>query len=179
LKLSSRSLSAAVTAQLAVAVFSFASAAQTTKTPPPAAKQPAHEHEGIEETPTNLKVLPKDFTGEQVHQIMHKWEAQLGVKCSTCHAADPKLKGPNGRPRLNFADDSKEEKRNARVMYQMTEDINKNYVARIENSGDPVTCGTCHRGHLDPEPFKAPKEEHDHDRPDGPPPAGQKPTQPQ
>jgi len=28
-----------------------------------------------------------------------------------------------------------------------------NYIANIESSGDPVTCGTCHRGSLSPEPF--------------------------
>jgi hypothetical protein len=35
----------------------------------------------------------------------------------------------------------------------------------VENSGAPVTCGTCHRGHLDPEPFVIPPDEHDHDGP--------------
>ena len=29
--------------------------------------------------PTNLKVLPKDLTGEQVIAIMHKFEGDLGV----------------------------------------------------------------------------------------------------
>jgi hypothetical protein len=41
----------------------------------------------------------------------------------------------------------------------MTEEINANFVARIDSSGAPVTCGTCHRGHLGPEPFSAPHEE--------------------
>ncbi len=67
--------------------------------------------------------------------------------------------GPNGKPRLNYADDSKEEKATARKMYLMTEDINKNYVSKIDSSGAPVTCGTCHRGHLGPEPYVIPKEE--------------------
>lgn len=177
MKLFSPSISAAVTALLAASVFAVSSAAQAPNTPPAAGKPPAHEHEGIEENPTNLKVLPKTLTGEQVHQIMHKWEAELGVKCSTCHTPDPKLKGPNGRPRLNYADDSKEEKRNARLMYLMVEDINKNFVAKIENSGDPVTCGTCHRGHMDPEPFVTHTEDHDHDHA-APPAAGQKPPTP-
>ena len=84
---------------------------------------------------------------------MHKWSAELGTGCKTCHVADPKNVGPDGKPRLNYADDSKEEKKTARVMFKMMEDINMNYVSKIDSSGAPVTCGTCHRGHLGPEPY--------------------------
>jgi hypothetical protein len=111
--------------------------------------------------PTNLKVLPKNLTGDQVHEIMHKWAGSLGTECSTCHAADPNNIGPNGKPRLNFADDSKADKGKARVMVTMVQDINKNYLTKIENSGEPVTCGTCHRGHLKPPKFTPPPD-HDH-----------------
>jgi len=103
--------------------------------------------------PTNLKVLPKDLTGQQVHEIMVQWEASLGIRCGSCHAEDPGNLDSDGRPRLNFAGDSKPMKGVARTMYLMTEEINKSYVAKIESSGAPVTCGTCHRGHLGPEPF--------------------------
>lgn len=122
-------------------------------TPPP----PPHTFP----VPTNLKVLPKDLTGQEVHEIMHRWEAALGAKCSTCHTANPNDLAPDGRPRLNYADDSKPEKATARLMYKMTEEINSNYVGKVENSGVPVSCGTCHRGHIAPEPFVAP-EEHEH-----------------
>jgi hypothetical protein len=105
-----------------------------------------------------LKVLPKDLTGQQVHEIMEKWSASLGTHCDSCHTADPQNIGPNGRPRLNFADDSKPMKDSARLMFKMTEDINTNYVSMIDNSGAAVTCGTCHRGHLGPEPFVIPPE---------------------
>lgn len=130
---------------------------------------PQHSH-GV---PTNLQVLPKTMTGEQVHELMEKWEGYLGTKCSTCHAADPKNIGPNGRPRLNYADDSKKEKATARLMFKMTEGINVDYIGKIDSSGEPVTCGTCHRGHLGPEPYKLPPDDHDHDHDhEGPPPAG-------
>ena len=168
MKTSSLSLPA-VTAFLIAAVFAATTVAQTPQTaasgPPPPRTFPA---------PINLKVLPKDLTGEQVHEIMEKWEGSLGTHCNTCHTADPNNIGPNGRPRLNFADDSKPEKATARVMYAMTEDINKNYVSKIDSSGAAVTCGTCHRGHLGPEPFVIPPDE----RPKGPPPAGMQPPQP-
>jgi Photosynthetic reaction centre cytochrome C subunit len=177
LKLSSPSLSAPLTA-LVSTLLAVATFAQT-----PAAQQPpdgeAHHHHD-EPAPTNLKVLPKTMTGEQVHDLMHKWEASLGAECSTCHAADPKNIGPNGKPRLNFADDSKPEKNTARLMYQMVEEINTNYVDKVENSGVPVSCGTCHRGHLDPPIFSPPKEhDHDHDHGDhdhpAPPAGAEKP----
>jgi hypothetical protein len=119
--------------------------------PPPPRTYPA---------PTNLKVLPKDLTGQQVHEIMEQWEQALGAHCGTCHKPDPNNIGPNGKPRLDFVDDSKPEKETARKMFGMTMDINKNYVSKIDNSGAPVTCGTCHRGHLGPEPFVAPPDTH-------------------
>jgi hypothetical protein len=115
-------------------------------------------------------VLPKDLPGQQVHEIMEKWEGSLGAHCDTCHAADPNNIGPNGRPRLNFADDSKPEKNTARTMFRMTEDININYVGKIDNDGMPVTCGTCHRGKRHPEPFVIPPD--DGPRPPQGPPQG-------
>jgi cytochrome c553 len=174
LKPSSLPLSAL--ALLTAVLFAVATVAQAPQAVPP--QQPAaggpppeqHRHPA----PTNLKVLPKNLTGEQVHEIMEQWEAALGAHCSTCHTPDPNNIGPNGRPRLNFADDSRPEKATARLMYKMTLDINQNYVSMVDSSGAPVTCGTCHRGHLGPEPWVAPKEEHDHDHQEHAP-AGQKP----
>jgi len=152
----------AMAAAFLTSAFAITMHAQAPAAPPQqpnGGAPPPHRHE--EPAPTNLKVLPKTMTGEQVHDLMHKWEAQLGTECSTCHAADPTKIGPNGKPRLNFADDSKKEKQAARLMYKMTEDINGNYVSMIENSGAPVTCGTCHRGHLTPEVF-VPPPDHEH-----------------
>jgi hypothetical protein len=117
--------------------------------PPPPKSYPA---------PTNLKVLPKNLTGEQVHEIMEQWESALGAHCRTCHTQDPNKIGPNGKPMLDFADDSKKEKETARLMFTMTGEINRNYISKFENSGAPVTCGSCHRGHLGPEPFVPPAE---------------------
>lgn len=134
---------------LAAALFASSSIAQAPQAS--AAQQPSvggHHHAAY--VPTNLQVLPKTLTGEQVHAIMEGWAAALGTHCSTCHAA-----AANGHG-LDFADDSKPEKSTARLMYRMVQDINKNYISTIDNSGEPVTCGTCHRGHLGPDPFVAP-----------------------
>jgi hypothetical protein len=152
---------------LTAAVFAVATVAQAPQTTPsqqPAtAGPPPPEQEQPHPAPTNLKVLPKNLTGDQVHEIMEGWSAALGTHCNTCHTADPTKIGPDGRPRLNFADDSRPEKSTARLMYKMVEDINGNYISMVDSSGAPVTCGTCHRGHLGPEPFVAPKGNHSHD----------------
>jgi hypothetical protein len=66
----------------------------------------------------------------QVHEIMEGFAGSLGVHCDTCHAADPKNLMPNGRPRLNFADDSKPDKKIARIMITMTQQINKDYISK-------------------------------------------------
>jgi hypothetical protein len=163
LKTASPYLSAAAAAVLSAA-FAVVSFGQSPENQQP----PAEHHHPPNPTPTNLKVLPKDMTGDQVHELMHGWAAALGTECGTCHAADPTKKMPNGKPALNFADDSKPEKNTARLMYRMTEDINKNYVSKVEKEsgeGPPVMCGTCHRGHVEPPLFVPPKGEHDHDHP--------------
>jgi len=159
---------------LAAALFAATTAAQDAQSPPaspaPGAPEPAQAQSGprpprVYPAPTNLKVLPKDLTGAQVREIMEGWAGDLGVHCDTCHAADPHNVGPNGRPRLNFASDEKDEKLMARIMYQMTEVDKKDYVGRVaamdkmDEPAAPLTCGTCHRGHLDPEKF-TPTPEH-------------------
>ena len=150
MKPSSALVSVVATACLSVAIsvpISNAQSAQHSNENAPLA--------GAYPAPTNLKVLPKDLSGAQVREIMHQWEDELGAECATCHVRDPKNLGPNGRPQFNYADDSKPEKATARVMYTMVEDINVNYIAKIEGSGLPVSCGTCHRGKIAPEPFAA------------------------
>jgi len=141
-------------ALLAAGVIAAATAAQAPAVPPGAGAPPLAEPRAYS-APTNLKVLPKDATGQQVHEIMEQWTAALGTHCDSCHAEDHNNIGPNGRPLLNFAADAKPMKAVARIMVAMTEKINVDYVIKIDSSGAPVTCGTCHRGHLGPEPFVA------------------------
>ncbi len=164
MKQSLRSLTAAVAALLTAAFIVVTMDAQapaglapqglqsTAGNPPPS---PPRTYP----SPTNLKVLPKDLTGQQVHNIMVEWEGSLGVQCDSCHAKDPDDIGQDGHPKLDFADDSKPMKSVARTMYTMTEEINDKYVAKIEGSGVPVTCGTCHRGRMGPEPFVIPNKD--------------------
>jgi hypothetical protein len=154
LLLCSSSAAAVLLAAAALILTAVAQAPQGPQAAPDSTLSQPHSYPA----PTNLKVLPKDLTGQQVHEIMEKWSASLGTHCDSCHTADTQNIGPNGRPRLNFADDSKPMKDSARLMFKMTEDINTNYVSMIDNSGAAVTCGTCHRGHIGPEPFVIPPE---------------------
>lgn len=184
MKITSLSPPAAAIALLTAAVFAVATVAQAPQGPPQGAPmggggQPPRTYPA----PTNLKVLPKDTSGQQIHEIMEGWAGSLGVHCDTCHMADPNNLGPNGRPRLKFEDDSKPEKQMARIMYTMTEDMKANYIKKVadldkmESPAAPLTCGTCHRGHLDPEAFVIPKDNGPRG-PGGPPPAGAMPPMP-
>ena len=174
---------AAVAAALGLALFaSTALAQQAPAAPPQIALDAAHPRPPAP-APTNLKVLPKTLTGDEVRQIMRRWEGQLGVECNACHTVDPTKKMPNGHPALNFADDSKPEKETARQMLKMTAEINQNYTSKVESkqnneaSAKEVTCGTCHRGKFDPVAYVPPPEpEHEHH--EGPPSAGEKPAVP-
>jgi hypothetical protein len=181
-KITSLFLPAAAIALLAAAVFAATTGAQApqaspsmpvapvmdmppaTQGPPPQGTTPGGRSMRNYPPPTNLQVLPKDLTGRQVRDIMETFAGSLGVKCESCHTADPNNVGPNGRPRMNYADDSKPDKQIARIMYTMTQQINKETISKAmdldkDGMGSPVTCGTCHRGHEMPEDFVIPREE--------------------
>ncbi len=87
----------------------------------------------------NIKVL-KGMSPQQVIDVMRKVSASLGVRCDFCHVVRP------GDPR-SWARDDKKEKRIARDMIVMTNDINAHY--RVV--GRQVTCFTCHHGRPMPE----------------------------
>src|SRR5262245_34559215 len=75
--------------------------------------------------PTNLQVLPKDWTRQQVVQVMQGFTMGLGVMCNYCHAemagAQP---GANGQIPLDAASDDKPNKKTDRVMMRMMNDVN-------------------------------------------------------
>jgi len=182
-KITSLFLPPAVIAVLATAIYAATTGAQAPQAPPqgeqPSQAAPSAPQSPAPEgmapggrpmrnypAPTNLQVLPKNLTGREVHEMMETWAGSLGVHCDFCHVADPKSVGPNGRPRLNFPDDSKPDKKIARIMYTMTQQMNKDYISKAmdldpDGMGMPVTCGTCHRGHEMPEEFVIPKEHHE------------------
>ena len=93
---------------------------------------------------TNLQIFPKDIAKKDLMQAMRGFSFSLGVRCEFCHeqSADKKM---------NFAADSKDEKRTARTMLKMVHEINQQYIGKIEmESPTQVQCVTCHRGLPDP-----------------------------
>lgn len=113
----------------------------------------------------NVQVLPKTLTRQELIAIMRTFTRGLGVRCNHCHvvtATEPEEK-------LDFVSDAKEEKKVARVMIQMTQQINGAWLERVEEaeghheeaapaasaSAAPmqprVGCWTCHRGKTEPE----------------------------
>ena len=100
--------------------------------------------------PTNLQVLPKDWTRQQVVQVMQQFTMGLGVQCNYCHAemagAQP---GANGQVPLDAASDEKQQKKTARVMMKMVNDVNTTLGSQIGKPASDVVkvqCITCHRG---------------------------------
>src|SRR5436305_13774013 len=95
----------------------------------------------------NLQVLSQNITHDQLLATMRIFARSLGVKCDHCHAAAP----AGSKERLDFASDSKEVKRTARVMLRMTNYVNGQYLAELHDPTAVVTCYTCHRGKSVPE----------------------------
>jgi hypothetical protein len=136
---------------------------------PAPATQAARPPRGPRPNPTNIKVLPKNITGDAVIKVMHQYEGDLGVDCGFCHARNPETK------RNDFPSDANPVKDTARMMIRMTDDLNTKYLTQLEDrrTADPITCGTCHRGMSHPEPFVPKAREQGN-----PPPAAAPPSTP-
>jgi Photosynthetic reaction centre cytochrome C subunit len=145
---------------LLIAAFLLASCAPVNTTAPAAAPQAAAQ------TPSpagfkNLQVLPRDITRDQLLAVMRSFTRSLDVRCNHCHV----VTATTPKEELDFPADTKEEKRIARVMIQMTRQINDEWLERVEQIEGPaetekdasgaaqprVGCWTCHRGHPEPE----------------------------
>jgi hypothetical protein len=99
--------------------------------------------------PTNLKVLSKKTSGEEVDKLMRQYNGDLGVKCEYCHDGNAETQ------QTNYVSDENPTKEIARYMMSMTADINEKYIDPMPDRqfADPVTCGTCHRGAKHPSVF--------------------------
>ncbi len=99
--------------------------------------------------PTNLKVLPKTMTGDDVDKLMRQYTGDLGVECGFCHAQNPTTHI------IDYPSDANPAKDTARYMITMTADLNDQYLENLPGRqyADPITCGTCHRGASHPTVF--------------------------
>src|SRR5215470_11551400 len=92
---------------------------------------------------TNLKVLPKDITKQQLQSMMRGFAFALGVRCEHCHSEKP----GGQKFELDFAADDKEEKKTARLMLEMVAGINRDYLAKLSRTpAVEAQCVTCHHG---------------------------------
>jgi tetratricopeptide (TPR) repeat protein len=99
-----------------------------------------------DQAPKNLKVLPKDWSREQVVAVMQNFTAALGVGCNFCHVIN------QGQP-PDFASDDKKEKDMARAMMKIATDLNANLPKALGTDPKETTrigCITCHRGVPEP-----------------------------
>jgi photosynthetic reaction center cytochrome c subunit len=125
----------------------------------------------------NVQVL-KDLTAEElIHKMDKDYATALGWNCTNCH----RLANQG-----NWASDTSADKRRARFMQQMQNDINTSELPKLYPKDTPkVTCATCHRGYNEPPsadyllpergkpgglPFPPPR-----GNPPAPPPAGGRP----
>jgi len=92
---------------------------------------------------TNLQFFPKDISRQELMGIMRTFSFSVGVRCTSCHEAKP-----DGS--TDFATDSKDMKKTARLMLQMVQNLNHDYIGKL--AGSPrVECATCHYGLSNPQ----------------------------
>src|SRR6188474_1049494 len=102
----------------------------------------------------NLQVLPKDIAKRDLVDMMRGFCTSLGVRCTHCHV------GEEGKPleTYDFAADTKDPKKTARVMLQMVQAVNRDWVSKVvsdRKERTSVSCVTCHHGQPVPRTLQA------------------------
>jgi len=99
----------------------------------------------IPDTFTNLRHFPEDISKRELIGKMRGFSFALGVRCQYCHAGGDGVSLDG----VDFASDDKPEKRRARYMLEMAEEINTSLLTAVPERRVPnvrVECQTCHRG---------------------------------
>ena len=135
-------------ARLLVVLLSIGAVSAAQTPPPQNPAAPPAQQPWQPPDPTNLKVFPKDIPKRDLINAMRAFTRGLGVRCPFCHVGEG-----DDLSKFDFASDEKRQKKNTRVMMQMTIDVN----AKLANIPEPrpagsnaVTCYTCHRGQQKP-----------------------------
>lgn len=79
----------------------------------------------------NIRVL-KGMSDAEIQETMKLWGKQVGLDCVDCH--DPG----------DYATDQKDEKKTARLMYQMVQALNQQEF--FKTTGRKADCFLCHKG---------------------------------
>ena len=103
---------------------------------PLCAQQPPQEggRKGGPPAPKNLKILKP----EDIRPMMRAFTVALGQNCGFCHVQG------------DFASDENPKKTTARHMIEMTQHLNQQFNAAMNDTKEYVTCYTCHRGSNQP-----------------------------
>ena len=88
----------------------------------------------------NLELM-QDTTAGHLVKLMDEYSVAMGRNCEFCHVID------------KWADESKVNKKRARLMIQITNAINREQLTKMpaDREGTPkISCMTCHRGSNEP-----------------------------
>jgi photosynthetic reaction center cytochrome c subunit len=100
------------------------------------------ENEPAEQVFENVQVLKGITAAELVRKMDKDYGEALSWNCTNCHRF---------APQGNFASDTSNDKRRARFMQQMQNDINLVTLPKLYPKDTPkITCATCHRGYNEP-----------------------------
>ncbi len=94
---------------------------------------------------TNLRVLPTEVTRDSLLQVMRGFSFALGVRCQYCHVGGDGVSFEG----VDFASDEDADKRKARFMLRMVENMNTSVLPLMADRDEPAVrmeCKTCHRG---------------------------------
>jgi len=100
------------------------------------------EDQPAEKVFENVQVLKGITAAELLRKMDKDYAEALSWNCTNCHRF---------APQGNFASDTSNDKRRARFMQQMQNDINLVTLPKLYPKDTPkVTCATCHRGYNEP-----------------------------
>jgi tetratricopeptide (TPR) repeat protein len=98
-----------------------------------------------QEAPKNLQYFPEDMTRAEVVSEMRQFSFALGVRCQYCHVGGDGVSFEG----VVFESDDDPDKRKARYMLQMVDELNQNLLPMMADRDEPnamISCKTCHRG---------------------------------
>lgn len=106
------------------------------------AKIAGRENEPAGQVFQNVQVLKNLTAAQLVHTMDEDYGKPLSWNCTNCHRF---------ANQGNFASDTSADKRRARFMQQMVNDINQSELPKLYPKDTPkVNCATCHRGYNEP-----------------------------
>lgn len=102
------------------------------------------ENQPAEQVFKNVQVLKGITAAELVQKMDKEYATAMSWNCTNCHRL---------APQGNFASDTSTDKKRARFMQQMQNDINLVQLPKLYPKDTPkVSCATCHRGYNEPAP---------------------------